>query len=385
MAQRKRIGLVFSYDEDWIGGSYYILNIIKALKSLPAKEQPTIVVVANDRSHFEIVKSDTAYPFLEYFELPIPKPTYSVLERMMNKTSLLLLKKKVINKKPKLARLDFIYPRYYGSMSEKELSRVNWVPDFQEVHFPELFSVEILEKRKKFQQDVLSKGDVAVFSSLNARKDFDSIFPDSKVKRYVLPFAVVHPRTDKIDIATLKSKYKLPRKYYFSPNQFWAHKNHMVILKAVNDLKLKGCDIKVLFSGKDDGMRHEDYTNKLKQFVSENDMESQVQFLGFIPRDEQLKLMENAIAIVQPSQFEGWSTVVEDAKALGKFIVLSDLDVHREQISEHAHFFDQKGHTELGEILLKYWENPPPARDVNYAVNIDQFARSFMKLVESVS
>ncbi len=39
-------------------------------------------------------------------------------------------------------------------------------------------------------------------------------------------------------------------------------------------------------------------------------------FLGFIDRGEQLQLMKNSIAIVQPSLFEGWSTVVEDTKAM---------------------------------------------------------------------
>jgi hypothetical protein len=36
--------------------------------------------------------------------------------------------------------------------------------------------------------------------------------------------------------------------------------------------------------------------------------------------------------LLQPSRYEGWSTAVEDAKALGKIILVSDLTVHREQL-----------------------------------------------------
>jgi len=55
---------------------------------------------------------------------------------------------------------------------------------------------------------------------------------------------------------------------------------------------------------------------------------------------EQVQLLRDCDLIVQPSLFEGWSTVVEDAKALGQRIVLSDLPVHREQEPPAALFFD---------------------------------------------
>ncbi len=37
MAKRKRVGLVYSYNENWVAGSYYILNIIHALNTLEDK------------------------------------------------------------------------------------------------------------------------------------------------------------------------------------------------------------------------------------------------------------------------------------------------------------------------------------------------------------
>jgi hypothetical protein len=50
--------------------------------------------------------------------------------------------------------------------------------------------------------------------------------------------------------------------------------------------------------------------------------------VGFIDRAEQTMLLKNAISIVQPSLFEGWSTVVEDAKALNQYMILSDIPVN---------------------------------------------------------
>lgn len=42
-------------------------------------------------------------------------------------------------------------------------------------------------------------------------------------------------------------------------------------------------------------------------------------------------LMKHAIAIINPSLFEGGSTTVEEAKSLLKVIILSGIPVHREQ------------------------------------------------------
>ncbi len=40
------IAIPFAYDEDWIGGTYYIRNVIAALRDAPVP--PDIVIVAND-------------------------------------------------------------------------------------------------------------------------------------------------------------------------------------------------------------------------------------------------------------------------------------------------------------------------------------------------
>src|SRR5690606_13213676 len=62
------------------------------------------------------------------------------------------------------------------------------------------------------------------------------------------------------------------------------------------------------------------------------DLVDRVKLLGLVPRDKQVAIFRHATLVVQPSLFEGWSTVVEDVKALGRPILASDLDVHREQL-----------------------------------------------------
>ena len=50
-------------------------------------------------------------------------------------------------------------------------------------------------------------------------------------------------------------------------------------------------------------------------------MSEQTLLLGLIPRRYQVEVFRNSTAIVQPSKFEGWSTIVEDTRAIGRPII----------------------------------------------------------------
>ncbi len=74
-------------------------------------------------------------------------------------------------------------------------------------------------------------------------------------------------------------------------------------------------------------------------YVSECDVQDCFRVLGKIPFDHLVGLMQHATAFINPSFFEGWSTSVEEAKSMGKQIVLSDIPVHREQAPPGGFFF----------------------------------------------
>jgi hypothetical protein len=65
-------------------------------------------------------------------------------------------------------------------------------------------------------------------------------------------------------------------------------------------------------------------------------------------------LMRNCVSCLNPSLFEGWSTTVEEAKSMGKNMILSDIPVHREQNPPESIYFDHRNAEELAEIL--WWK-----------------------------
>ena len=76
----------------------------------------------------------------------------------------------------------------------------------------------------------------------------------------------------------------------------------------------------MVFTGAQHDWRNPNYFNELEAFVKENDIKKNIMFLGLIDRREQLQMMNNAEAVIQSSKFEGWSTVIEDAKAMNQLV-----------------------------------------------------------------
>jgi glycosyltransferase involved in cell wall biosynthesis len=95
--------------------------------------------------------------------------------------------------------------------------------------------------------------------------------------------------------------------------------------------------------------------SRLLQTIAEVPLRDQVTLLGFVSDDDLVSLLRTAAVVLQPSRFEGWSTVVQDCKALGRPLLCSDIAVHREQAPRALGFFDPESPEDLAELLAANW------------------------------
>ena len=180
----------------------------------------------------------------------------------------------------------------------------------------------------------------------------------------------------------LLEKYNITQPYFIVSNQFYKHKNHIVVYEAIKSLRDEWKDFQVVLTGKEEDYRNPGYITQLKELVKNNELEEHVRTLGVIPRADQLGLMKYSTAVIQPSKFEGWSTVVEDAKSLQKQILLSNIAVHIEQMNENAYYFEPDSSEQLKTLmhsLLKGSILPKPILE-NYEDRIRLFAHSFISI-----
>ena len=381
MAQKKCIGLVYKYDEAWIGGTYYVENIIKALNQLDDSHKPFIYLFTEDKGNFDRVKSATAYPYMTYHSL---KVQFNLLERMVNRMGRFLGVKAVFNSIKVIHKISFIYP------NPKEFifqhidinKRIFWIPDFQDVHLPQYFTESEKIDRENWYDYLASKTRKIVFSSSQVLSDFEHLYPTSTVKTSLLPFAVTSSQevySEERVVAT-KEKYDIRSSFFICSNQLWAHKNHKVILEAAKLLNEEDKNIKILISGKEEDYRNPNFPQELKNLVPEFGIEEEVTFLGFIPKVDLEILVQEARGIIQPSLFEGWNTSIEEGKAKGKFIIASNIAVHREQLLGYHNSitFNPSSPNELKNILIDMSVQNENCYD--YSENIKSFANSILKL-----
>lgn len=79
--------------------------------------------------------------------------------------------------------------------------------------------------------------------------------------------------------------------------------------------------------------------------------------MGVIPFNDLMDLMHYSIAVINPSKSEGWSSTVEQAKSMGKMVLLSNLKVHKEQLPFRRFYFNINEKNKLKKKMLKLSKN----------------------------
>ncbi|RSK36042.1 glycosyltransferase family 4 protein [Hymenobacter metallilatus] len=383
MATRKRVALIYAYNENWIGGTYYIENLIAALATLRDSEQPELLIFCREPADADRLRQAVQYAHWSFrqFERRLSLP-----ERIINKAAHLLTGKRPISSLYHDAELIFPLPTGWRHYFSRIPHHLYWIPDFQEHYLPAFFQAEEIQARKADQRLVLELARHIVFSSRAAQHDFNAIYPGSNLTQHILPFAVSH-RADAPAATECLARYQLTGPYFICSNQFWKHKNHPVVLQAVAKLRDTHPQVQVVFTGKEHDYRNPSYFAELMVLRESLGVEAQTRFLGFIPRDDQQVLMASALAVIQPSLFEGWSTVVEDAKSMQVPLLVSDLAVHREQLQTYAAagFFNPAQPEELAEAMHCALAGKLPAKPYTYRQDVARFGQEFMRIVHQIT
>jgi glycosyltransferase involved in cell wall biosynthesis len=254
---------------------------------------------------------------------------------------------------------------------------IGWIPDFQYRALSELFPKELRYELDNRHEKLAERCRLVWCSSEAVAKDFKTFFPVHAHKARVASFPSLLAYEPPGELETDRPlPYRLPARFLLVVNQFWAHKNHKLVAEALGLLRAAGLKVPTVMVGMPADYRDKQNTaiSDTLQTLARTGSWPDCLVLGKIENFELLHLLRSATALVQPSRFEGWNTTVEDAKALGCPVILSDLDVHHEQCPNALGFFGCDDPRALAEILADQWEELPTRPD---------FAREEAALLEA--
>ncbi len=346
----------------WQGGAIYIQNLVRVLSQLDEAERPSIVALTDGAIDTPLIRTLFAEAAVE----GVFKPDGYPIALKQNLLNLLIDDKGQPDPTAVglfLAKVTTMFPVFRTMLNWP--TGLHWIPDFQHKHLPHMFDAAELQRRDDDFMAMAYGRKYLLLSSQSAAKDLKLFYPGATAKTYVWSF------TSSLDAALIppldpRPQYQLPTKYLFAPNQFWKHKDHRTLFEAIRILKERGITVTLACTGNSIDFRHPTYFTELQQFVSEAGLTDQIKFLGTVPHDTLLQLIRFSSAVIQPSLFEGWSTVVEDAKALGRPMILSDLDVHQEQAVPEIpfHFYSRGSAESLADVIAQQWANLEPGPSV---------------------
>jgi glycosyltransferase involved in cell wall biosynthesis len=321
--------------ENWLGGVNYYRNLL-AVFDAAAEPGLRLHLLTDDFSFLNDLRLSSRVHVHQVPMLQRRSTAWALRQ------SLLLATGKDVQLVSYLKRLKIqaVLFKYVPGSAAAGIPSFPWIPDFQSQHHPELFPASLVEAERKNAARYVQQAAGLIVSSQAARDDAMTLFGADAAKLHVLPFA------PKLDFEPLQSaalrdevlaRHGVTRPFVFLPNQYWQHKNHFVVAQALSLLREQGAETPlVLSTGKTDDFRNAAHFPAFEAFVRKQGLEECYRILGVIPRQDMLVLLAHSAAVLNPSRFEGWSTTVEEAKALGKPLLVSDIPVHREQVKGQA-------------------------------------------------
>ena len=352
--KRLRLGILFYFSPKWMGGIVYISNLIKTLDFLKDEDKPEIFLFY--RSDLRRFLCEFDYPYINFIEWSFP----SVIKG--NILSLLLGKNLFIDKIHNNYSLDTIFPMHdFPVKTLTKVRLISWWADLQEKYYPEFFTPIQRWGRSLRVKRIIKNCNILIVSSQAVMDDFERYYTlHDRLKIYVFHFVSVIDSIGNSFIEDLRVKYSLPERYFLVSNQFHKHKNHKVLLLALSKLKRMGVNVHIAFSGRFPTAPDSPYLTELQKLIEDNDLHNCITMLGLISRSDQLLIMRNSQAVIQPSLFEGWSTVIEDAKSLQVPVIASNLKVNIEQLGKNGIYFDPHNPDEIADLIRNF-----PERNLN--------------------
>lgn len=383
-----RVAFTLIGGKNWTGGHRYLLNLLQALaahqKDVVA---PVLFVASGSRAS---LTDFTSLPGVEVVESDL----FDARKRKVQ-----LLQSLTWGRVPAVARLfarqriDVVFEAAQFFGWRLGIPAVAWIPDFQHKALPHLFSRIAWWKREIGFRAQIIGGRTVMLSSEDARRACEHHYPMTRGRTQVVHFAIQPAPAGDVQAArAIAGSYGLPNDFVFMPNQFWRHKNHLLVLDALRILRTRGVHVVVVASGAQHDPRDASYFPAFEQALRQGGLEDGLRLLGLIPYEHLGALMRCCQALLNPSLFEGWSTTVEEARTLGVPMILSDLDAHREQMGARAQYFQRDSATALANLLeqLPRFEESARAAALDAAraeaeSRVRGFAGNFARLVTSMA
>ena len=258
-----------------------------------------------------------------------------------------------------------IYPISSSLSFETRLPYILTIHDLQHRLQPEFSEVSangVWEAREYIFRNGIRNATMLLSESETGKEDILNFYgeygvtPDRVKVLPLLPSITLQREISTADRQRVRQKYNLPDRYFFYPAQFWQHKNHVRIVKAMALLKEQhGIKLHILFSGYHSGEIREAVFKEVTDTAAKLQVQGQISYFGYVPDEDIAALYAEARALIMPTFFGATNIPPLEAWALGCPVLTSDIRGIRQQAGEASILVDPKSVEALAEGMRRLW------------------------------
>ncbi len=167
---------------------------------------------------------------------------------------------------------------------------------------------------------------------------------------HVLPFVAPPYIRETSSPPGFDSRYSLPDKFIFYPAQFWEHKNHKRLIRAVASLKKELPDLALVLAGAPKNA-YDSVINLIHELGLTND----VHFLGYVPDADMPEFYRRARALVMPTFYGPTNIPPLEAFEVGCPVAISGIYAMPEQAGGAALLFNPELVEEIADCIRRLW------------------------------
>lgn len=187
---------------------------------------------------------------------------------------------------------------------------------------------KLLKKRDKVASEVFSRAMRIIVGTEVGKREIELAYGVNSERIIVNPLPV-----KKVSVQSLKLNDSLKLIY---PANFWAHKNHAVLIEALRMvIDRTGMQLQLFLSGSNRGSQE-----MISNLVKKLELENSVNFVGFLSEIDLNELYKECSLLVFPSLIGPDNLPPLEALTFGCKIAVADIPGAREQFGEFATYFD---------------------------------------------
>jgi glycosyltransferase involved in cell wall biosynthesis len=354
---RRRIGILLD-SLPLCGGIFqYDQTILQALHALPQDQFQPVVLYSHREWESYLVNQQTSSLYVKH----------SIFSRFLNAVMnrsrfptaywrriskhLLSIPRTLTNQNCHL----WVFPSqdYWGYNADViSLITIHDLMHRYEPRFPEVSSWGEYGKREKHYRRICNwaKG-ILVDSKLGQDHVIESYGVD-RSRIHVLPYTVPQYILSPGQPPEFDTKYALPDKFFFYPAQFWKHKNHVNLVKAMAKIHDRIPDLHFVFLGSE-----KNALARTRRLIAELDLQPHVTIFRYIPDCDMTEFYRRARAMVMPSFFGPTNIPPIEAMAAGCPVAVSNVYAMPDQMGDAAILFSPESVDDIATALYRLWQD----------------------------